>query len=90
MKKIIHTFGQYVVVNPAIIGKTIAEISQDTTPPNLLSLVSGATKKSYFHKVSTVLENHDNLLVIANKDDVASMEILCLVRPSVVIGTKNK
>lgn len=71
-----HTYvGQYVVVNPAIIGKTIAEISQDTHTKFIISRI-WRDKEVILPQGSTVLENHDNLLVIANKDDVASMEIL--------------
>lgn len=71
-----HTYvGQYVVVNPAIIGKTIAEISQDTHTKFIISRI-WRDEEVILPQGSTVLENHDNLLVIANKDDVASMEIL--------------
>ena len=71
-----HTYvGQYVVVNPAIIGKTIAEISQDTHTKFIISRIWRG-EEVILPQGSTVLENHDNLLVIANKDDVASMEIL--------------
>ena len=71
-----HTYvGQYVVVNPAIIGKSIAEISQDTHTKFIISRI-WRDEEVILPQGSTVLENHDNLLVIANKDDVASMEIL--------------
>ena len=71
-----HTYvGQYVVVNPAIIGKTIAEISQDTHTKFIISRI-WRDEEVILPQGSTVLENHDDLLVIANKDDVASMEIL--------------
>ena len=71
-----HTYvGQYVVVNPAIIGKTIAEISQDTHTKFIISRI-WRDEEVILPQGSTVLENNDNLLVIANKDDVASMEIL--------------
>ncbi|MFC2327366.1 putative transporter [Prevotella nigrescens] len=71
-----HTYvGQYVVVNPAIIGKTIAEISQDTHTKFIISRI-WRDEEVILPQGSTVLENHDNLLVIANRDDVASMEIL--------------
>lgn len=71
-----HTYvGQYVVVNPAIIGKTIAEISQDTHTKFIISRI-WRDEEVILPQGSTVLESHDNLLVIANKDDVASMEIL--------------
>ena len=71
-----HTYvGQYVVVNPAIIGKTIAEISQDTHTKFIISRI-WRDEEVILPQGSTVLENHDNVLVIANKDDVASMEIL--------------
>ena len=71
-----HTYvGQYVVVNPAIIGKTIAEISQDTHTKFIISRI-WRDEEVILPQGSTVLENHENLLVIANKDDVASMEIL--------------
>ena len=67
-----HTYvGQYVVVNPAIIGKTIAEISQDTHTKFIISRI-WRDEEVILPQGSTVLENHDNLLVIANKDDVAS------------------
>lgn len=71
-----HTYvGQYVVVNPAIIGKTIAEVSQGSHTKFIISRI-WRDEAVILPKGTTVLENHDNLLVIANKDDVSSIEIL--------------
>ena len=71
-----HTYvGQYVVVNPAVIGKTIAEVSQGSHTKFIISRI-WRDEKVILPQGTTQLENHDNLLVIANKDDVASMEIL--------------
>ena len=71
-----HTYvGQYVVVNPAIIGKTIAEVSQGSHIKFIISRI-WRDEEVILPQGATVLENHDNLLVIANKDDVTSIEIL--------------
>ena len=71
-----HTYvGQYVVVNPAIIGKTIAEVSQGSHIKFIISRI-WRDEEVILPQGGTVLENHDNLLVIANKDDVTSIEIL--------------
>ncbi|WP_234396374.1 putative transporter [Prevotella dentasini] len=67
--------GQFVVVNPALVGKTVAEIVQGTHLKFIISRI-WRNKEVLVPKGETVLKENDNLLVITNKDEAAGMEIL--------------
>ncbi|MGN0068542.1 MAG: putative transporter [Prevotella sp.] len=71
-----HTsIGQYVVVNPALEGKTIAEVSQMT---HLKFIVSRLWRQQQVivPLASTRLQAEDNVLVVTDKNDDTAMEIL--------------
>ncbi len=67
--------GQFVVVNPAVVGKTIEDVSKGSHFKFIISRIWRNEEVILPHG-NTVLENHDNLLVVANKEEVAAMEIL--------------
>lgn len=71
-----HTFiGQFIVVNPAIVGRTIAQISQSTQRHFIISRI-WRDGKVIVPLAQTTLENNDNLLVVTNRDEVSAMDIL--------------
>ena len=71
-----HTYiGQFVVLNPAVNGKTIAEIAQGTHRKFIISRIWRGDDV-IVPMSSTVLNTNDNLLVATKCDEVPAMEIL--------------
>ena len=71
-----HTsIGQYVIVNPALNGNTIAEITMMTHRKFIISRVWRG-EQVIVPQADTVLHTNDNVLVVTNKDEVSAMQIL--------------
>ena len=71
-----HTFiGQFVVVNPAIDGKYIADIAQGTHRKFIISRIWRGDEV-IVPKATTELKTNDNLLVATKKEEVPAMELL--------------
>ena len=71
-----HTFiGQFVVVNPAINGKNIADIAQGTHRKFIISRIWRGDEV-IVPKGITELKTNDNLLVATKKEEVPAMELL--------------
>lgn len=71
-----HTaIGQYIIVNPALNGSTIAEITMMTHRKFIISRV-WRDKQVIVPKADTVLHTNDSVLVVTNKEEVAAMTIL--------------
>ena len=71
-----HTFiGQFVVVNPAINGKYIADIAQGTHRKYNISRIWRGDEV-IVPKGTTELKTNDNLLVATKKEEVPAMELL--------------
>lgn len=71
-----HTFiGQFVVVNPAINGKYIADIAQGTHRKFIISRIWRGDEV-IVPKGTTKLKTNDNLLVATKKEEVPAMELL--------------
>ena len=67
--------GQFICVNPAISGKTIAQISQSTHRHFIISRI-WRDGKVIVPLAQTVMQHGDNVLVVTNRDEVAAMNIL--------------
>lgn len=71
-----HTsIGQYVIVNPALNGNTISEISLMTHRKFIISRVWRGDQV-IMPRADTVLYTNDNVLVICNKEEASAMMIL--------------
>ena len=71
-----HTFiGQFIVANPAIVGRNIAQISQTTQRHFIISRI-WRDGKVIVPMAQTVMLEGDNVLVVTNRDEVAAMDIL--------------
>lgn len=71
-----HTFiGQFVVVNPAINGKNIADIAQGTHRKFIISRIWRGDEV-IVPKGTTELKTNDNLLLATKKEEVPAMELL--------------
>lgn len=71
-----HTFvGQFVVINPAVVGKTIGQIAQGTHRKFIISRIWRG-KGVVNPQPDTILRKEDNLLVVTDKEEVAAIEIL--------------
>lgn len=71
-----HTFiGQFVVVNPAINGKNIADIAQGTHRKFIISRIWRGDEV-IVPKGTTELKTNDNLLVATKKEEVPAIELL--------------
>ncbi len=71
-----HTFiGQFVVVNPAINGKYIADIAQGTHRKFIISRIWRGDEV-IVPKGTTELKTNDNILVATKKEEVPAMELL--------------
>ena len=71
-----HTYiGQFVVLNPAVNGKTIAEIAQGTHRKFIISRIWRGDEV-IVPMSTTVLQANDNLLVASKREEVPAMEIL--------------
>lgn len=67
--------GQFVVVNPALADKTVAEISQMSHLKFIISRIWRG-QQVLVPQADTLLQLYDNVLVVTNKDDIGAMEIL--------------
>ena len=67
--------GQFVVINPAIAGKTIAQISQMTHRHFIISRI-WRNGEVIVPLATTVMQTNDNVLVVTNRDEVSAMDIL--------------
>ena len=71
-----HTYiGQFVVLNPAVNGKTIAEIAKGTHRKFIISRIWRGDEV-IVPMSTTVLQANDNLLVASKREEVPAMEIL--------------
>lgn len=71
-----HTYiGQFVVLNPAVGGKTIATIAQGTHLKFIISRIWRG-EEVIVPKGTTVLHTNDNLLVATKREEVSAIEIL--------------
>ena len=67
--------GQFVVVNPALADKSVAEISQMSHMKFIISRIWRG-KQVLVPQADTLLRLYDNVLVVTTKDDIGAMEIL--------------
>ena len=67
--------GQFVVVNPALADKSVAEISQMSHLKFIISRIWRG-KQVLVPQADTLLRLYDNVLVVTRKDDIGAMEIL--------------
>ena len=71
-----HTYiAQFDVINPAIVGKTIAEIAHMTNRKFIISRLWRG-KEVILPKADTVLHVNDSVLVVTNKDEEEPMLLL--------------
>lgn len=71
-----HTFiGQYLIVNPALEGKTIAEIARNTRAKFIISRIWRA-HEVILPTANTILHINDSILVVTNKDEEGTMLML--------------
>lgn len=67
--------GQFVVVNPAIAGKTLAKVSQMTHNHFIVSRIWRGDDV-IVPNASTIIQSGDNVLVVTRRDEVSAMEVL--------------
>ena len=67
--------GQFVVINPAIVGLTIAEIAQTSQCHFIISRI-WRNGKVIVPMAQTVMMENDNILVVTTRDEVPVMDIL--------------
>lgn len=67
--------GQFVVVNPAIVGLTIAEIAQTSQRHFIISRI-WRNGKVIVPMAQTVMMDNDNILIVTTRDEVPVMDIL--------------
>ena len=67
--------GQFVVVNPALVGLTIAEIAQTSQRHFIISRI-WRNGKVIVPMAQTVMMENDNILVVTTRDEVPVMDIL--------------
>ena len=71
-----HTYvGQFIIINPAIEGKTIGQVSQQSHLKFIVSRVWRG-EEVIMPLANTVLHTNDNVLVVANREDIPAVEIL--------------
>jgi len=71
-----HTFiGQYLIVNPALEGRTIGDIAHDARSKFIISRLWRAGEV-ILPVAGTVLHINDSVLVVTNKDEEGTMEML--------------
>lgn len=71
-----HTFiGQYLIVNPALEGKTIAEIARNTRAKFIISRIWRA-HEVILPTANTILHINDSILVVTNKDEEGTLIML--------------
>ena len=67
--------GQFVVVNPAIAGKTLAKVSQMTHNHFIVYRIWRGDDV-IVPNASTIIQSGDNVLVVTRRDEVSAMEVL--------------
>ena len=67
--------GQFVVVNPAIAGKTLAQVSRMTNNHFIVSRIWRGSEV-ILPIATTAIQMGDNVLVVTRRDEVTAMEIL--------------
>lgn len=67
--------GQFVVINPAIVGLTIAEIAQTSQRHFIISRI-WRSGKVIVPMAQTVMMENDNILIVTTRDEVPVMDIL--------------
>ena len=67
--------GQFVVVNSAIAGKTLAKVSQMTHNHFIVSRIWRGDDV-IVPNASTIIQSGDNVLVVTRRDEVSAMEVL--------------
>ena len=67
--------GQFVVVNPAIVGLTIAEIAQTSQRHFIISRI-WRNGKVIVPMAQTVMMENDNILIVTTRDEVPVIDIL--------------
>lgn len=67
--------GQFVVINPAIVGLTIAEIAQTSQRHFIISRI-WRNGKVIVPMAQTVMMENDNILIVTTRDEVPVMDIL--------------
>ncbi len=67
--------GQFVVINPAIVGLTIAEIAQTSQRHFIISRI-WRNGKVIVPMAQTVMMKNDNILIVTTRDEVPVMDIL--------------
>ncbi len=71
-----HTFVcQFIIINPAVEGRTIGQLAQSTHLKFIVSRV-WRSEEVIVPLAGTQLHTGDNLLVVTNREDVAGLEIL--------------
>lgn len=71
-----HTFvSQFLIVNPAIEGKTIGQLAMSTPLKFIVSRI-WRQEEVLVPVAGTQLHTGDNLLIVTNREDVAGLEIL--------------
>ena len=66
---------QYVVVNPALDGKSVAEVSALSHMHFVISRI-WRDRQVLVPQADTMMKLHDNIMVVTNKDDASTLEML--------------
>lgn len=67
--------GQYEVVNPAIVGKNVADVAHGSHAKFIISRLWRG-KEVIVPIATTILQKGDNLLIVTNRNEKATMEML--------------
>lgn len=66
---------QYVIVNPALDGKSVAEVSALSHMHFVISRI-WRDRQVLVPQADTMMKLHDNIMVVTNKDDASALEML--------------
>ena len=66
---------QYVIVNPALDGKSVAEVSALSHLHFVISRI-WRDRQVLVPQADTIMKLHDNIMVVTNKDDASALEML--------------
>lgn len=66
---------QYVIVNPALDGKSVAEVSALSHLHFVISRI-WRDRQVLVPQADTMMKLHDNIMVVTNKDDASALEML--------------
>jgi AspT/YidE/YbjL antiporter-like protein len=66
---------QYVIVNPALDGKSVAEVSAQSHLHFVISRI-WRDRQVLVPQADTMMKLHDNIMVVTNKDDASALEML--------------